>query len=207
MAQLILIRHGLSDWNKLSLWTGKTDVGLHEEGIAQAKAVGETLRDVAIDKVYVSGMKRVQETWRHIKETLNIDPPVEVCTGFNERDYGIYTGKNKWQVKEDVGEEEFMRIRRAWDHPIPEGESMKDVYHRVMPCLIKKVIPELQKGKNVLVVAHGNSIRAIMKYLEDVPEDKTAELSISVGEARCYELDKDGRVCAITVKNKSDSEV
>lgn len=207
MAQLILIRHGMSEWNKLSLWTGKTDVGLHEEGEEQARAVAETLRGVVIDKVYVSGMKRAQETWEHIKKTLAIAPPVEVCEGLNERDYGIYTGKNKWQVKEEVGEEEFARLRRGWNHPIPEGETMKDVYERAVPCLTEKAMPELKAGKNVLVVAHGNSIRALMKYLEDIPDEQTAELSISVGEARCYEFDHEGKVCAVSVKNKTGSDV
>lgn len=207
MAQLILIRHGMSEWNKLSLWTGKTDVGLHEEGILQAKAVAETMRGVAIDTVYVSGMKRAQETWKHIKETLRIDPPVEVCLGLNERDYGIYTGKNKWQVQKEVGEEEFVKIRRGWDHPIPEGETMEDVYRRAVPCFTEKILPDLKAGKNVLVVAHGNSIRALMKYLEDIPDEQTAELGISVGEARCYEFDHEGVVCAVSVKNKAESDV
>lgn len=196
----------MSDWNKLGLWTGKTDVGLHPEGVAQARSAAETLRGIKIDTVYVSGMKRAQETWEHIKAALDIDPPTVVSPALNERDYGIYTGKNKWQVKEEKGEEEFTKIRRAWDHPIPEGETMKDVYRRVVPYLTEKVIPDLKAGKNVLVVAHGNSIRAIIKYLEDVPDEKAPDLSISVGEARCYEFDDAGDMYAISVKNKAGGD-
>jgi len=207
MAHLILIRHGLSVWNELGLWTGRTDVDLHPQGVLQAKAAAELLRETRFDKVYVSGLKRAQETWRHIKETLDINPPVEISEDLNERDYGVYTGKNKWQVKEEVGEEEFMKIRRGWNHPIPGGETMEAVYRRVIPVLTNKILPELKEGKNVLVVAHGNSIRPVIKYLEGVPDEKTAELGISVGEARCYEFNENGEVCAITVKNKAGKDV
>jgi len=207
MAQLILIRHGLSEWNKLGLWTGLTNVDLHPEGVEQAKSVAGTIKDVHFDKVYVSELKRAQETWRHIKETLGINPPVEICAGFNERNYGTFTGKNKWQVKEEVGEEEFMKIRRSWDYPIPEGETMRAVYQRAIPCFEEKILPDLRAGKNVLVVAHGNSIRTLMKHLENVPNEKISELGISVGEARCYDFDEKGTVCSVTVKNKSESDV
>lgn len=207
MAQLILIRHGLSEWNKLSLWTGKTDIGLHPEGVLQAKKAAEVLKGTRLDKVYVSGLKRAQQTWENIKHELNIDPPVTVCSDLNERDYGIFTGKNKWQVRDEVGEEEFTKIRRAWDHPIPQGETMKDVYARVLPCFTDSILPDLKAGKNILVVAHGNSIRALMKHLEHIPEDKISDAAISVGEARCYEFNDDGEVCSVAVKNKVSSDV
>lgn len=207
MAQLILIRHGLSEWNHLGLWTGLTDVDLHPKGIEQAKNVARAIKDIHFDTVYVSELKRAQETFRHIKEALGIDATPQVCKGLNERDYGVYTGKNKWQVKEEVGEEEFTKIRRHWDHPFPGGETMKDVYHRVVPCFEDSILPDLMAGKNVLVVAHGNSIRALIKHLEKVADEKISEIRISVGEAHCYEFDAQGEVCAITVKNRTEGDV
>lgn len=208
MAHLVLVRHGLSEWNKISRWTGLTDVSITEEGAAQARATGEALKGMHFDKAYVSGLKRAQETLHHIKETLGIDAeslPTEVCEALNERDYGEYTGKNKLEVEKEVGKEVYQKIRRSWDHPIPGGESLKDVFHRVVPCYEEKIVKDLAEGKNVLVVAHGNSLRALAKYLEKISDEEIAHFNIGVAEARCYEFDKDGEICDITTKNKTEA--
>ncbi len=194
MANLFLVRHGKSLWNATGQWTGWTDIGLNEEGVAEAKRAGEALKDFMIHKAYVSDMKRAQQTLDHIKAVLGKDMETETTPALKERDYGIYTGKNKWQVQKEVGEEEFKKIRRSWDHPIPEGESLKDVYARVVPYFEKHILPDLKHGKNVLVSAHGNSLRALMKKLDNISDEAICDLEIGTGEINLYTFDKKARI-------------
>ena len=194
MAYLLLVRHGKSAWNATGQWTGWTDIALNDEGIAESKRAGEALRDIEIHKAYVSDLKRAKQTLDIIKQTLGKDIGTETAPELKERNYGIYTGKNKWQVKEEVGEEEFKNIRRSWDHPIPEGESLKDVYARVVPYFEKHILPELKQGKNVLISAHGNSLRALMKYLDKVSDTAVCDLEVGTGEIHCYTFDKTGTI-------------
>lgn len=194
MAHLLLVRHGKSTWNATGQWTGWTDVELNEEGIAEAKRAGEALGDIEIHKAYVSDLNRAKQTLDHIKATLGKSIETVTAPELKERHYGIYTGKNKWQVKEQVGEEEFRKIRRSWDHPIPEGESLKDVYARVVPYFEKHILPDLKAGKNVLVSAHGNSLRALMKYLDHISDEAICDLEVGTGEIHCYTFDKGGAV-------------
>lgn len=195
MAYLALIRHGKSEWNKLGQWTGLTDVGLVEEGVEEARRAGEALRDVHFDRAYVSALKRAQQTLAAILETQGQkDLPTTVSAAINERDYGDYTAKNKWQVKEQIGEEAFQALRRGWDVPVPNGESLKDVYARVAPYYESEILPHVERGENVLVVAHGNSLRALVKYLEKIPDDKVAELEIPTGEVNLFQIDPSGAI-------------
>lgn len=194
MAHLILVRHGKSAWNATGQWTGWTDVDLTEEGEAEAKRAGEALRDIDIHKAYVSDLKRATQTLELIKKTVGKDIETETSEALRERHYGIYTGKNKWEVKEEVGEEEFMKIRRGWDHALPEGESLKDVYARVVPYFEKHILPQLKEGKNVLVSAHGNSLRALMKHLDKISDEAICELEVGTGELHCYAFDDEGKV-------------
>src|SRR3989344_2461359 len=129
MARLILVRHTKSEWNALGLWTGWTDVPLHEEGKTQAIETATHMRNLVVDRAYTSKLLRVRDTWKIIQKPLGGDIPTVETTALNERHYGIYTGKNKWEIQKQVGEEEFKRIRRSWDHPIPEGETLEDVYN------------------------------------------------------------------------------
>ena len=194
MAHLILIRHGKSTWNATGQWTGWTDVELNEDGVAEAKRAGEALKDIEIHKAHVSDLKRAQQTLDHIKAVLGKDIETKTDAALRERSYGIYTGKNKWQVKEEVGEEEFRNIRRSWDHPIPEGESLKDVYARVVPYYEKHILPDLKAGKNVLVSAHGNSLRALIKKLDNISDAAICDLEVGTGEIHCYAFDKEGNI-------------
>ena len=136
---------------------------------------------------------RAIQTLDYMKETLG-DIPTEIDPALRERSYGIYTGKNKWQVKEEVGEEEFQRIRRSWDHPIPEGENLKQVYERVVPYFEKRILPDLKAGKNVLVSAHGNSLRALVKRLDNISDETISELEIGTGEVYIYDFDGEGNI-------------
>jgi 2,3-bisphosphoglycerate-dependent phosphoglycerate mutase len=201
MAYLVLVRHGKSEWNKLGKWTGRTDVGLVQEGIEEARRAAGAIRDIPIDCAFISSLRRTKETFAEICGVLGAqDVEATVSPSLNERDYGAYTGKNKWDVKEEIGEESFQKLRRGWDVPIPEGESLKDVSARVVPYYREHILPEIAAGKNVLVVAHGNSLRALVKYLEDIPDDKIADIEIGTGEVHCYEMDAEGNIVSKTVR-------
>lgn len=203
MSKLFLVRHGKSEWNKLGLWTGWTDVNLDEEGIEEARAVGEFLKEEDIHKVYTSELKRTHQTFEVIKKTsLKHHLSHIPHKALNERHYGIHTGKNKWQIKEEVGEEEFKKIRRGWDVAIPEGETLKDVHARVVPYYEENIKKDLERGENVLIVAHGNTIRALIKHLENLDEIQVADVEIETGEVHVYELDEGNKVINKKIKRK-----
>ncbi len=195
MAYLVLVRHGLSEYNKKGLWTGWTDIPLATEGFEEARKTANELKDIKFDYTYTSPLTRSRQTLLEIKKILGIESlPTLEDPALNERNYGIYTGKNKWQIKDQVGEEEFKKIRRSWDYPIPEGESLKQVYEREIPYYLEDILPKLKSGKNVLVAASGNNLRALVKYLENIPDEEIANLEIGTGEAYVYEIDSNGNV-------------
>lgn len=200
MAYLILVRHGVSEWNKLGKWTGQTDVSLADEGFEEARRAGDAIKDIEIDSVHVSMLKRAHETFQEIKSVLGSTIEPKRHAALNERSYGVHTGKNKWEVKKEIGEEEFQRIRRSWDHPVEGGETMKDVYNRIVPYYTEHILPELVEGKNVLVVAHGNSLRALVKYLEDMSDEGVSTLEFGTGEVFCYEVDGTGKILQKTIR-------
>lgn len=193
MAYLILVRHGMSDWNKKGLWTGLRDISLCEEGRIESQKIADKLKDIKIDIAFTSKLLRSTETLDEIIKKLNlINLPVIEHEALNERDYGVYTGKNKWEVKKQFGEDMFQKIRRAWDYPIEKGETLKDVYDRVIPYYQSNIEPELKKGKNVLVVSHGNTLRAIIKYLEHISDRDISNIEMETGEIYIYEIDHQG---------------
>lgn len=201
MAYLVLVRHGKSEWNLLGKWTGYTDIGLVPQGIEEAQRAAEAIKDIPIDCAFVSDLKRAQETFTEICRALDkSDMKVVIDPAIKERHYGVYTGKNKWEVQKEIGEEAFHKLRRGWDVPIPEGETLKDVHARVVPYYEKNIKPLLMEGKNLLVVAHGNSLRALVKHLENIPEDKVAELEIGTGEVYCYKFDEKGKIVEKTIR-------
>lgn len=195
MAYLILVRHGQSEWNAKGLWTGWNDIDLNEQGREEARNAAEKLEDIKIDKAYTSDLKRAQQTLQEIKKKLKIhELRTIIAPELKERHYGDLAGKNKWKVKEQYGEEQFMKWRRSWDYPIPNGESLKDVYHRVLPYYEKHILPDLKSGKNVIIAAHGNSLRALVKELDRIPDDEIPKLEIGTGEVYVYQLDNKGKV-------------
>jgi 2,3-bisphosphoglycerate-dependent phosphoglycerate mutase len=192
---LAISRHTESEWNLLGKWTGLNDVNLTEKGQQEAEQIGEILKDMQFDVVYTSEQKRTHQTLAGIlKGSVHPDVPHHVHGAVNERDYGDLTGKNKWEVQEEIGEEAFKGIRRGWDYPVPGGETLKDVYARVVPFFDDELLPQLKAGKNILMVAHGNSIRALIKHLEDIHEDKIAEVEMSFGQVLLYHITPDGGV-------------
>lgn len=202
MGCLILVRHGESIWNEKGLWTGLADVSLSENGFKEAKDAGMQLKDEKFDLAFTSVLKRGKETLDEIKKYLvKKDFPIIEDTALNERDYGVYTGKNKWEIKKEIGEKHFLEIRRGWDCPIKNGESLKDVYNRVIPYFESKILPNLKLGKNVLVVLHSNSMRALVKHLDSISNGDIEKLEIATGEIYIYQIDENGKVVSKEIKN------
>lgn len=195
MAYLVLVRHGKSEWNKDGLWTGWTDIPLAPEGFEEAKKTGNELKDIHFDYAYTSDLIRAKQTLDEILKVINqTNIPIIEASAIKERNYGDYTKKNKWDIKAKLSEEEFQKIRRAWDYPPPNGESLKMVSERTIPYYKSEIEPKLKEGKNVLVSAHGNSLRALVKYLEGISDTDVEKLEIGTGEAYVYEVDNEGKI-------------
>ncbi len=204
MAYLVLVRHGLSEYNKLGLWAGWDDPELTPEGHEEAKRTAHQLSDIQFDYGYVSVLKRAKDTFLDIKQTLNqMSLPTVENAAINERNYGIFTGKNKWEVQKEIGDAEFMKLRRSWDYPIPNGESLKQVYERVVPYYEQNIKPQIQEGKNVIIVSSGNALRALVKHLENVSDEDIPSLEIGTGEAYVYEMDADGKVVSKDIRGEN----
>ena len=190
MGLLVICRHGESEWNLLGKWTGWTDVGLTEKGWADSVRMGSLIKNIRFDEAYTSALKRTHQTLDALLEGRGMGSlKTTRATELNERNYGDLTGKNKWQVKDEIGEEAFNGIRRGWDYPVPGGETLKDVYARVVPYFEREILPKLQAGENILLVAHGNSIRALMKRLDRVPEADMAHVEMPFGQLLVYKFE------------------
>jgi 2,3-bisphosphoglycerate-dependent phosphoglycerate mutase len=215
--KLILVRHGQSVWNVENLFTGWTDVDLSEQGRLEAAQAGrELLREkLDVDIAFTSVLKRAIRTlWLMIDEMDRMWLPVERTWRLNERHYGALQGLNKAQTVQLHGEAQVKIWRRSYDIPPPEldpddprhprfdpryanidiadlprAESLKDTLQRVLPYWHSRIAPELRAGRNVLVAAHGNSLRAMVKMLDDIPESEIVELNIPTGVPLLYELD------------------
>ncbi len=198
--ELIIVRHGESEWNALGKWTGITDIRLTKKGREEGRKYGETLRGIHVDLAYVSQQHRTEETLQEMMQGMGAEFPYETAGAINERDYGVYTGKNKWEVKDAVGEDEFNQIRRGWDKDIPGGESLKQVYERTVPFYLDTILPQLKDGKTILVVAHGNSIRSLMKYIESISDKGVEDLEMVFGTVLRYRVDDSGKLVDKEVK-------
>ena len=207
MAKLVLVRHGVTEWNNLGLWTGWAETDLIPEGIEQARRAGEAIKDTHFDLAYASDLSRSQKTLEIIKEVLGYEIPTTISPEIKERDYGDLTGKNKWEIKKEYGEEQFNKWRRSWDEEIPNGEHLKKVYERVIPYFEKEILPQLILGKNILVSAHGNSLRALAKKLDNVADSDVHTLEINTGEAWVYDIDPEGKVTNKQVRATNANKV
>jgi 2,3-bisphosphoglycerate-dependent phosphoglycerate mutase len=194
---LVLVRHGESEWNRLNIFTGWQDVDLSEEGVAEAHRAGEMLNadGCHIDMAFSSTLKRAQNTMRIILGELdNNGVPAVYDAALNERDYGDLVGINKDEARRRWGEEQVHLWQRSFDVAPPGGESLKDTAARVLPFFTKRIIPELRAGKNVLVVAHGNSLRSLVMHLDRLTPQQVIDLSIDTGVPLVYRLRTDGSV-------------
>ena len=186
---LVLVRHGQSKWNEKNLFTGWRDPGLTQKGIEEAHKAGILLRDkgIVFDQMFTSELERAQLTGQIMLDEMDCSDLQTIRNQkLNERAYGELTGMNKDEARAKFGEEQIHIWRRSYDIPPPGGESLKDTYNRAVPYYKEAILPELQASKNVLVAAHGNSLRAIVKHLENISEKDIVKLEIATGDPIIY---------------------
>ncbi len=192
---LVLVRHGESEWNKLNLFTGWRDVGLTETGIAEARRAGKLIRaqGFVFDIAFTSALKRAQNTLTLMLEELGQEGLETIKDqALNERDYGDLSGLNKDDARARWGEDQVHIWRRSYDIAPPGGESLKDTAARVLPYYEEKILPQVLAGKNVLVAAHGNSLRALIMHLDKMSPEEIVKLNLGTGEPYVYRLNPDG---------------
>ena len=179
---LVLVRHGQSEWNRLNMFTGWKDVGLSEEGIAEAHRAGARLKEEGLhfDSAFASTLKRAHNTLDIILDELGQGKlPTIKAAALNERDYGQLVGINKEEARKRFGAEQVHIWQRSYDIAPPGGESLKDTAARVCPFYRQWIAPELQEGKNVIVVAHGNSLRSLIMELDKLTPEEVKDYSIA----------------------------
>lgn len=212
--KLILLRHGQSQWNKMNLFTGWVDIPLSWEGVQEAIEAGKKIAQIPIDVIFISSLIRAQETamiamslhqggkipvvqhpgegkleeWAKVynSKTEATCIPVIKAWELNERMYGKLQGLNKQETREEFGDEQVKIWRRSYDIAPPDGESLKDTADRAIPYFKKKVMPYLEQGKTVFISAHGNSLRAIIMYLDGLTKEEVVQLELATGEPIVY---------------------
>ena len=198
---LILIRHGQSEWNALNQFTGWKDPDLTAKGIEEAHNAGKIINDLKInfDLVFTSALIRAQNTAEIILKEINQPLSTIKNQALNERNYGDLAGLNKDDARKRWGDEQVHIWRRSYDIPPPGGESLKDTGERVLPFFMKEILPHVCEGKNVLVAAHGNSLRSLIKFLDNISDEDIVKLEIPTGAPIHYVINEDG-----SVKSKQD---
>jgi 2,3-bisphosphoglycerate-dependent phosphoglycerate mutase len=191
MTKLVIVRHGQSLWNKENRFTGWVDIDLSEKGLEEAKSAGKKLKGMHFDLAFTSDLIRAQRTLEIIlKEIGQEDIHVTEDQALNERMYGDLQGMNKDEARKQFGVDQVHIWRRSFDVPPPGGESLKDTAARVIPYFEKHILPELKKGKNILISAHGNSLRALIMYLEKISPEEILKVEIPTGVPKIYEFDE-----------------
>lgn len=191
MAQLVIFRHGQSVWNLENKFTGWVDVELTEKGVEEAKNAGLKLKGFKFDLAYASSLQRAQKTLAlALEQSGQSDIPVTYNQALNERMYGDLQGLNKADTVVKFGEEQVKIWRRSFDIAPPNGESLKDTAARVIPYFESEIVPKLKAGKNIVIAAHGNSLRALIMYLEKMTPAQILEFEIGTAVPRLYELDE-----------------
>jgi 2,3-bisphosphoglycerate-dependent phosphoglycerate mutase len=194
---LVLVRHGQSDWNLKNLFTGWRDVGLTEKGVAEARAAGKKLKAQGLhfDVAFTSVLSRAQRTLDLVLEEMGeTDITVFKDQALNERDYGDLSGLNKDDARKKWGEEQVHVWRRSYDVAPPGGESLRDTAARVLPYYIQEILPRVLRGDCVIVVAHGNSLRALVMVLERLSPTEIVGREIATGVPLIYRLNADSTV-------------
>ncbi|HEY6908617.1 MAG TPA: 2,3-diphosphoglycerate-dependent phosphoglycerate mutase [Myxococcales bacterium] len=192
MPTLVLVRHGQSLWNLENRFTGWVDVPLTEKGRAEARRAGELLRDFRFDVAYTSVLTRAQETLRIMLETMGVQLPIIRDQALNERHYGDLQGLNKEDTAKRYGAAQVKLWRRSYDVPPPNGESLEMTAKRTLPFYDRCIAGDLRQGKNVLVVAHGNSNRSIVMQLDELSGEQVIALELATGAPLVYEMDAAG---------------
>ncbi len=194
---LVLVRHGQSEWNAKNLFTGWKDPGLTEKGSEEAMRAGAQIKEREIDfsVMYTSVLKRAQITGQSILEVIGqTNIPVIKDQALNERDYGDLAGLNKDDARKQWGEEQVHIWRRSFDIPPPNGESLKDTAERVLPYFKAEIMPKIKDGLNILIAAHGNSLRALIMELDSIPSNEIVKLEIPTGAPIHYQFNENDEV-------------
>lgn len=195
MAQLVIFRHGQSVWNLENKFTGWVDVELTDKGKEEAKNAGEKLKGFKFDLAYASALQRAQKTLAiALEQSGQSNVPVTYDKALNERMYGDLQGLNKADTAAKYGDEQVKIWRRSYDIAPPNGESLKDTAARVIPYFENEIVPKLKAGKNIVIAAHGNSLRALIMYLEKMTPEQILEFEIGTAVPRLYELDENLKV-------------
>ena len=207
MGTFIVVRHHESDWNHKGLWTGMRDRHLTEYGFKKSEEMGLLIKDIHIDHAYASMQVRSIETLSSMLEAMGqFHVPTEHSSSLNERDDGEYTGRDKWEMEKILGEEGWNKVRREWDCPVPQGETLKMVYERTVPFFLEHILPRLKNGENILMASHGNAIRSLMKYIENISDDHVKNIEMLFGAVVVYTLDGEGHCISKEIR-KTESDV
>ncbi len=195
MSKLILLRHGESQWNLENRFTGWVDVPLSPKGEKEAASAGEKIKGIALDHAYTSLLKRANHTLELALKTAHQEKiPVVKDVALNERHYGDLQGLNKVETAKKYGDDQVKIWRRSYDVAPPNGESLKDTKARTLPYFDREILPKVLAGKNIIVAAHGNSLRAIVMELDKMTEAQVLELNIPTGAPLVYEFDAKGKI-------------
>ena len=192
MSKLILIRHGQSEWNELNLFTGWKNPGLTKKGEKEATDAGKLLREKGIifDIAFTSALKRAQDTLTIIlKEIDQTSLKIIKDQSLNERDYGDLSGLNKDEARKKWGEDKVHQWRRSFDIPPPGGESLRNTADRVLPYYERNIVPRINEGLNILITAHGNSLRSLVMHLDNISSEDIVKLEIGTGVPLIYETE------------------
>ena len=195
--KLVLVRHGESEWNKKNIFTGVRNPDLTDKGVIEAVWAGRVMKaeGLRFDIAFTSKLKRAQHTLDIILGEIGGEPPPVIeDPAINERDYGELSGLNKDQARDRWGEEQVLEWRRSFDTPPPGGESLKDTAARVLPYYQENIWPHVAAGKNVLVVAHGNSLRALIMSLEKLSGEEILDRELATAAPQVYRLTEGGDV-------------
>lgn len=208
MPQLILLRHGESEWNLQNRFTGWVDVDLSPKGVHEATQAGKLLKHYKVDYLFTSVLKRAMRTAElALKEMEVIEIPTQRDQALNERHYGDLQGLNKTETGEKYGMDQLKKWRRSYDIAPPNGESLKDTQERVIPYFQNFILPILAEGKNVFVAAHGNSLRALVMHLDKLSKEEVLELNIPTGIPLIYNLDEECNVIDSYYLNPEEVDV
>lgn len=195
MSNLVIVRHGQSAWNLENRFTGWVDVDLTEKGVTEATQAGELLKNYRFDEAYSSVLQRANKTLAIILDVIGqSEIPITKDKALNERMYGDLQGKNKDEMRLEYGEEQVHIWRRSYDVQPPNGESLADTADRVIPYFEKEIEPKLRAGKNIIIAAHGNSLRALIMHLEKLSRHEILDVEIPTGVPKLYQLDSNLRV-------------
>ncbi len=208
MSRLILARHGRTPYNEAGRWTGLTDIDISEGGQREAVRAGLILADLTISAAFISELQRTRSTLDGILSVRdNFEPvPVVSSAALNERDYGIYTGKNKEQVRQAEGDEAFQLIRRAWNYPIEGGETLKDKHRSITRFHNQIVRPHLlaDDDNGALIISSNNPLRAYVKELENIPVGEVEAIELGTAEVRVYDLGENLEIIQKTIHRIGD---